>query len=213
MENHRRIVLSLMALLLCLDPALVEARPGAGPAYRQRQASRTMPQNRRGLLGWCKRALSPLRRLRTSPLKPRVIRDTRGVQETRRGPIPTGTAPIPVSSIPAGGLFDISVGQGAFNINVVARGPRTTGHMSDLLARRVRQAGGGPIERINITDVVNVPTLDAMRAGTAFLDAPQLGRLVQRTMDALNLRPTQVEVSGSPKLNVYIKVAPRTPSP
>lgn len=216
MVRHRCILLVLIALLLTLGPHITHARPpGLSRQGQARQRNGHPPRARRGLLGWCKRVLSPVSRLRSRPHKRAAMRDSRGVPEVRRGRIPTGTAPIPASVIPAEGLFDFSVRSGAFNINVVARGPRTQGHMSDLLARRVRQQGGPAIKRVNINDVVNVPTLDAMRRGTAFLDSPQLGRMVQRTLDSLNLRPTQVEVSGassmSPKMNVFIKVAPKPP--
>lgn len=213
MEHHRYILLVMTALLLSMGPAPAQARPPGNAYHQARQVNRSSPVARRGLLGWCKRVLSPVARLRSRPKKAAFIRDSRGIPEIRRGQIPTGTAPIPSSVIPPGGLFDFSVSQGSFNISVVARGPRTTGHMSDLLAQRVRQQGGPAIKRVNINDVVNVPTLEAMRAGTAFLDAPQLGRMVQRTMDALNLKPIQVEVSGAqgmtPKMSVYIKVAPK----
>ncbi len=210
MKHHRCILLVLAALLLVLGSPRADARPRAGIRQQQaRQVTRPTPRARRGLLGWCKRILSPA----TRRIRPPVFRDSRGIPEVRRGQIPNGTAPIPASVIPSGGLFDFSVSQGSLNINVVARGPQTRGHMSDLLARRVRQAGGPAIKRVNISDVVNTPTLEAMRAGTAFLDAPQLGRMVQRTMDALDLRPIKVEVSGAqgtvPKMSVFIKVAPK----
>jgi hypothetical protein len=135
-----------------------------------------------------------------------------GAKETRRGKIPQGFDMLKeLTKVPPQGVYEMSFNSGALNLNVFAKGSEQRGFVSDFITQRANtMRAGSKIQRVNVYDIVNQPTLKEMTRGLPFLESKGAGRTVQRVLDSLNLKTKSVVVEGTgPKLNIYIQVEPK----
>jgi hypothetical protein len=200
-------LIAILVIAISWQPSAIAERAPRASAAQSSRTQRQAPRNRAAT-----RQVRPPQARQQAQAAGRLARTRlRGqqVKEVRLGSIPTGIAPL--GAIPKQGIFQFTVEKGTVNIKVVARGSETKGPASTILAGKITKAAGKKkIERINVYDVVNKPTLDALQKGTPFLEAPGVGRMTAKTIDRLGLDVTRIEVNGvGPKLNVYLQVKAR----
>ena len=95
---------------------------------------------------------------------------------------------------------------GEIHVTDLFRRDLPPGSGSDLLAQGLHAAGVSPGQTIRLTNVINQPTLDAIRAGTPAADTV-LGRSVTNALGQLGIAPQSIsaQVVGS-KLDIVVVV-------